>query len=622
MRMKKWLLGCLLLAAVLCLTGMTPKAEASESGTITATCSHCKKSTECTFIRYIGKRVGYEFDENKHWREYKCNTCNTENTSLDDLHIGGDETPTCTTGKTCSKCNWEYGKLGHDWSEWSPKGNGTHSRTCQREDCGAVDTASCSGDSSATCSTLGTCTTCQGQYYGGHSWSSSRTYDSEKHWHSCIYCSARNGEEDHYVVGAVDSRYLKSEATCVSPAEYYKYCAFGCGYVSEDIFLDPWNGPNPNNHDLVTREAKAPTCTEIGWEEYQACQREGCTYTTSHTEFPALNHDLVHHDAKAATCTEKGWGAYDTCQREGCDYTTYAELPALNHDLVHHDAQAPTCTEKGWNAYDTCQREGCDYTTYTEIPALNHDLVHHDAKTPTCTEIGWKAYDSCIRCDYTTYVELSVAPDNHALIHVKAQAPTCANHGWDAYDICQRCGYTTFKELPALGHWYGEWTPNEDGTQVATCQRGCGHKAKVKCAEEEYALPMGENEEAYEFTLCPVCGHVSENVKLALVEKVTAKAVTRWLPAGEPVLRLGTLENGELVLIAGFEYAGQLTQPTGQVQFTLPAEHLEGFTLTVITPDGTETPLDYTTEKAQSTFTLDFTNTKTPTILIHLTPEA
>ena len=88
------------------------------------------------------------------------------------------------------------------------------------------------------------------------------------------------------------------------------------------------------------------------------------------------------------------------------------------------------------------------------------------------------------------------------------------------------------------------------------------------------------------------------------------------------MLRLGTLENGEIVLIAGFEYAGQLTQPTGRIQFTLPAEHLEGFPLTVITPDGTEEPLDYTTEKDEATFTLDFTDTKTPTILIHLTPEA
>ena len=93
------------------------------------------------------------------------------------------------------------------------------------------------------------------------------------------------------------------------------------------------------------------------------------------------NHALEQHGAKAPTCTEIGWDAYDTCSR--CDYTTYAELPALNHDLKQHAAKAPTCTEIGWDAYETCSR--CDYTTYAELPALNHDLVQHEAKAPTCT---------------------------------------------------------------------------------------------------------------------------------------------------------------------------------------------------------------------------------------------
>ena len=91
---------------------------------------------------------------------------------------------------------------------------------------------------------------------------------------------------------------------------------------------------------------------------------------TKTVEIPALGHEIVHHEAKAATCTEIGWNEYDTCSR--CDYTTYVEIPALGHDLVHHDAQAATCTAIGWNAYDTCTR--CDYTTYVEIPALGHDI--------------------------------------------------------------------------------------------------------------------------------------------------------------------------------------------------------------------------------------------------------
>ena len=104
------------------------------------------------------------------------------------------------------------------------------------------------------------------------------------------------------------------------------------------------------------------------------------------------NHALEQHAAKAPTCTEIGWDAYDTCSR--CDYTTYAELPALNHDLKQHAAQAPTCTEKGWNAYETCSR--CDYTTYAELPALNHDYQAVTVE-PTCETDGYTVF-TCSRC--------------------------------------------------------------------------------------------------------------------------------------------------------------------------------------------------------------------------------
>lgn len=104
------------------------------------------------------------------------------------------------------------------------------------------------------------------------------------------------------------------------------------------------------------------------------------------------NHALEQHAAKAPTCTEIGWDAYDTCSR--CDYTTYAELPALNHDLKQHAAKAPTCTEKGWDAYEACSR--CDYTTRKELPALNHDYQAVTVE-PTCETDGYTVF-TCTRC--------------------------------------------------------------------------------------------------------------------------------------------------------------------------------------------------------------------------------
>lgn len=71
------------------------------------------------------------------------------------------------------------------------------------------------------------------------------------------------------------SKYLKSSATCTSEAVYYKSCA--CGLASStETFTS--GAINPNNHDLVHHEAKAPTCTEVGWEAYDTCSR--CSYTT------------------------------------------------------------------------------------------------------------------------------------------------------------------------------------------------------------------------------------------------------------------------------------------------------------------------------------------------------
>lgn len=109
------------------------------------------------------------------------------------------------------------------------------------------------------------------------------------------------------------------------------------------------------------------------------------------------NHDIEHHEAKAATCTEVGWNAYNTCKREGCSYTTYKVIAALNHALVHHEAQAPTCTAVGWEAYDTCER--CDYTSKEIKPKLNHVFAntweHNDDKHwHKCTRDGCTGIDA------------------------------------------------------------------------------------------------------------------------------------------------------------------------------------------------------------------------------------
>ena len=571
--MKKKSFAILLAAALLLylLPGMALEAKAE---TVRNICFFCKKQADLEI-------TGFErYNDDQHYVIYKCPLCGKSKHAIFlgnpiIYHSGGTETPTCTTGKTCAQCGAQYGKLGHDWGAWQSRGNNSaHFRTCQRDGCDAVDTASCSGDSSATCITLGTCTTCGGQYYSAHTFPANQGWDSdaENHWVSCTVChEAKTKVGAHFFVQGNDSSCLKSAATCVSPPVYYTNCAY-CYRKGTDTYVHPWYGPDPNNHDLVHHDAKAPTCTEIGWNAYDACQREGCTYTTK-VEIPALKHKLVHHDAKAPTCTEIGWDEYDACQREGCDYTTKVELLVLKHDLVHHDAKAPTCTEIGWDEYDACQREGCDYTTKVEIPAPGHDYTEKVVK-PTCEKGGYTLH-TCKKCN-------------------------------DSYKDHQ---------TKTLLHWYGEWTSNGDGTHSATCKRkDCKHVGKTECAIVEF-----KQDEATR-TLCPVCGNVSDGTHLALVEEVTAEG--EHLPYGELVLRMGETANGNTLLSVCFEVSGKLTRPKGEVKITLPAELLNGVTLALLNADDTEIDLPYIVEGENAVFTLDFTDAELPTALIRLIPTA
>lgn len=570
--MKKWLIGCLTVLAMVCLIpGIMLKAAAE---TVPVHCSRCGS-------RETREILGYRKYDSTYHRVYvtECQNCHNDgNVTLLQVHTGGTQGPTCTEGKICEDCGAEYGIPGHDWGAWTPNyaSNGTHTRRCKR--CNAEETGSCSGGY-ATCDTLGMCNTCGGSYYGGHAWGEWSSAGNGTHTRSCTnYCR----EVD-------TAKCTGGKATCSAKAVCVE-----CG--------GEYGEKDPNNHALKHRAAKAPTCTEIGWDAYDLCV--SCGYTT-YTELTALNHDLVQHEAQAATCTKPGWNAYETCSR--CDHTTYAEQPALNHDLVNHDAKAPTCTEIGWDAYDTCSR--CDHTTYAELPALNHNLVNHDAKAPTCTEKGWNAYDTCSRCDYTTYAEQPALNHDYQAVTVE---PTCETDGYTVF-TCSRCkdSYTA-DPTDQLGHQFGAWFPNGTGSQSADCLRqGCAHIGSTDCRKFTFRTAEGET-----LIFCPVCGQAENAAQLEKIEAATAWANSGSLSAEDVTART----NGEYLSVA-FETAGSLTQPTGRVRLALPAGLLEGKTLVRIAPDGTQAELPFETERGTIILTLDFANSALPVMLFRLVPQ-
>ena len=636
--MKKWLIGCLTVLAMVCLIpGIVLNVKAADS--IYTYCFVCMQQRNYEILGYT------KVDSTKHRIHIKCSVCGRKNSIVyGDLsdHTGGTETPTCTTGKTCEKCGAEYGILGHKWKTPANAslGNGTHSIICLR--CGLNGTASCTGGT-ATCTTKAVCEACGGKYgkrnLNNHAlvhYDAQAPTCTKPGWDAfdtcprCYYTTFR-------AIPALKHALVQHAAkapTCTEIGwDAYETCS-RCDYTT---YVE-----QPAQHDLVHLYAKAPTCTEIGWDAYDRCI--SCGYTT-YVELPA-QHDLEQHAAKAPTCTEKGWNAYETCSR--CDYTTYTELTALNHDLVQHEAQAATCTKPGWNAYETCSR--CDHTTYAELPALNHDLKQHEAQAPTCTEIGWDAYKTCSRlgCNYTTYQEIPAL--KHDLVQHEAKAPTCTEIGWDAYKTCSRCDHTTYAELPALnhdyqavtveptcetdgytvftcsrckdsytadptdklGHQFGAWSPNETGAQSADCLRqGCVHTGSTDCRKFTFRTAEGET-----LTFCPVCGQAENAAQLEKIEAATAWTISGSLSAEDVTART----NGEYLSVA-FETAGSLTQPTGLVRLALPAGLLEGKTLVRIAPDGTQTELPFEAKNGKLIFTLDFANSELPVMLFRLVPQ-
>lgn len=344
--MKKWLIWCLTVLAMVCLIpGIVLKAAAE---TVPVHCAFCG-------IREEREARRYEKYDSTYHRVYvtECQNCHKDgNITHLQVHSGGTQGPTCTEGKICKKCGAEYGILGHDWDRWTPKydGTNTHTRRCKRSNCDAEETGSCSGGY-ATCDSLGMCNTCGGSYYGGHAWGEWSSAGNGTHTRSCTnYC--REVDTANCTGGT---------ATCSAKA----VCEVCGGEYGEK---------DSNNHDLEQHEAKAPTCTEKGWSAYETCSR--CDHTT-YAELPALNHDYQAVTVDP-TCEADGYTIF-TCSRCKDSYT------ADPTDKLGHQFGAWFPNGTGSQSAD-CLRDGCAHTGSTDCRKFTFRTAEGETLTfcPVC----------------------------------------------------------------------------------------------------------------------------------------------------------------------------------------------------------------------------------------------
>lgn len=189
--------------------------------------------------------------------------------------------------------------------------------------------------------------------------------DADHHWKKCSRCDAT--DEASKVEHKWDNGKVTAPATCTEPGNM-RYTCETCSAEKDETI-------SAAGHDYsVPLDNAAPaTCETDGKETDMKCSR--CDAVEIGKTLPALGHAPVHHDAKAASCTGIGWDAYDTCSR--CDYTTYKEIAALGHDFVNgsyqHDAG------KHWKKCSRCDAE--------DAKAAHN--FSQNGRTYTCTDCGY-----------------------------------------------------------------------------------------------------------------------------------------------------------------------------------------------------------------------------------------
>ncbi len=306
----------------------------------------------------------WSVDGETHWHACTGEGCTAKKDEGN--HEGG--TANCADKKVCTVCDNAYGEVDssvHKSNEfvYVSNGDGTHTKKYKCCNAVAAEPENCSGEAATVCGEKSVCEVCHAEYGEelAHDWDTEWTTSETKHWHKCkrTGCEAKKDEADHTVGTA---------ATCTAKAVC---AACNAEYGEKD----------PDNHDLEEHAAKAPTCTEIGWDAYVTCKRGGCTYTT-YQEKAALGHDW---DTEWTTSETQHW---HKCKRTGCN--------AKNAESDHTVGTAATCTAKAVCAacnveYGEKNAENHTETTYRY--ETNGDGTHK--KIHTCCGAAENAAENC-----------------------------------------------------------------------------------------------------------------------------------------------------------------------------------------------------------------------------------
>ena len=211
----------------------------------------------------------------------------------------------------------------------------------------------------------------------GHTPGAEATCESAQ---TCTVCGAE-------LVAALGHKYeaVVTAPDCVNGG----YTTYTCSVCSDSYVADKVPAKGHVEGEVVKENNFAPDCVNAGsYDNVVYCLTCGEEVSRETISVPALDHDRINHEAKEPTCTEIGWNEYETCSR--CDYTTYEEKAALGHTkaaIVVKNKVDPDCVNAG--SYDNviycsvCIEELSK--EHIIVPALGHKDENNNYKCDACS---------------------------------------------------------------------------------------------------------------------------------------------------------------------------------------------------------------------------------------------
>ena len=260
---------------------------------------------------------------------------------------------------------------------------------------------------------------------------------------SCLTGTAKTCRTCKIVEGDVPDHTWVA-ATCTEDS----YCEV-CHLIEKESAL---------GHNRVTVAAVAPTCTSVGYSEYEKCDRCGDVEKGKEpTKTPALEHKgyEVNVPAVPATCETTGLTSGKQCAKCGEMTSPQLEIPALGHQRYTYsdngdiigDGFIETVYPAG---YEKCEADGITYFTCSEcngkIGVVEPKVSHKYEENATCLDDAFCEY--CGKGIEHEYLD-----------------PTCTDPA-----KCRLCG-EELEGSVALGHDLSE----ASCLAPATCKRGCGY---------------------------------------------------------------------------------------------------------------------------------------------------